>query len=98
VAEFPGGWELAGFPHRLDAWIEQDSPSGEVVEAVVGWIMSRYDNPYRGVQREPGFDSLWFGKIPGTVVAGTAVCCSYFIEERRRMVVCDSLATLTLPV
>jgi hypothetical protein len=32
------------------------------------------------------------------MVWDTVVCCSYFIEERRRVVVCVNVATLSLPV
>jgi hypothetical protein len=94
----PGTWELAGFSACLDRWSDQESPGFAILEAVVGWIMARRDDPYRGVQREPDFPNLWFGKVPGTTAKGTVVCCSYFVEAQRRMVVCDSIATLNLPV
>jgi hypothetical protein len=61
------GWALAAFLHHLDTWIKQEQPSDDLRLLVMSWIMTRSDNPYQGVQREPGFDNLWFGAIPGSI-------------------------------
>jgi hypothetical protein len=92
-------WSLAGFLDRLDAWAEQEKPPDDLVLLVTGWIMTRYDDPYRGVRREPGFDDLWFGPVPNSEDgSGQVVACSYWIVERSRTVVCCSFATLNLPL
>jgi hypothetical protein len=68
-----------------------------VVEA---WIETRYDDPYQGVEREPGFENLWFGLIPGTYDRrrDTVVVCSYTIEESTRTVRCNDITTLGYPM
>jgi hypothetical protein len=61
--------------------------------------VSRADDPYRGFRRTPDFPNLWFGAVPFTDDGlGHVVVCSYWIEESRRAVTCDSLATLGLPL
>lgn len=92
-------WALEGFLDRLDAWIELEHPGDDLKIFVTAWTLSRHDNPYAGVRREPGFDNLWFGVVPGSV-HGTckAVTCAYWIFESRHTVRCDSFATLSLPI
>lgn len=61
--------------------------------------MSRYDDPYSDVRREDGTETLWFGPVPGSEHGhDQIVVCSYWIEERSRTVVCNSFATLDLPL
>jgi hypothetical protein len=92
-------WKLEGFLERLDAWIELEKPPDDLCLLVTGWIMSRFEDPYLGVRREPGFPNLWFGAVPKSDDgAGTVVACSYWIEESTRTVRCDSFATLNLPL
>jgi hypothetical protein len=50
------------------------------------------------MRRERGFDNLWYGMVPGTEFHGSAVVCSYFVDELNRQVRCDSFATLSLPI
>jgi hypothetical protein len=84
---------------RLDAWAEREDPSGDLRILVTSWILTRYDDPYQGVQRAEGFEDLWFGAVPNTDDGlGHVVVCSYWIEEIRRAVSCDSFATLNLPL
>ena len=65
----------------------------------LGWIMTRFDDPYGGVAREAGFENLWFGSIPGTEHGeGLVAACSYWIFERERKVRCNSFASLSRPV
>ena len=91
-------WSLANFLPELDRWVAQEQPSDELRRQVIDWIFSRYDDPYQGVRREPDFENLWFGAVPGTRRAGRLVACSYFIYETSRTVACDSFATLTWPI
>jgi hypothetical protein len=92
-------WVLEGFLERLDAWAEQENPPADLRLLVTSWIMTRYDDPYQGVQRAEGFENLWYGAVPNTDDGlGHVVTCSYWIEETRRTVRCDSFATLNLPL
>lgn len=91
-------WRLENFEVSLDSWIAQVAPSDDVRLVVTAWVISRLDDPYLGVRREPGFANLWFGSIPDSVQAGTIVACAYWIYEGRRTVKCDSFATLRLPL
>jgi len=90
---------LERFLERLDAWAEQETPPVDLRVLVTSWIMTRYDNPYQGAQRAEGFENLWFGAVPNTDDGlGHVVVCSYWIEETRHAVCCDSFATLNLPL
>ena len=92
-------WKLVGFDDRLDNWATQEHPPSELVIAVAHWVLSRFDDPYLGMQREPGFANLWFGPVPESEHGpGRVVVCSYWIEESTRTVRCDSFATLNLPL
>ncbi len=93
------GWHLEGFLERFDAWAEGQSPSDDLRLVVMSWILTRFDDPYRGVRRETGFPNLWYGVVPDSN-DGTdhVVVCSFWIEETARHVRCDSFATLSLPV
>jgi len=92
-------WQLEGFLERLDAWANQEQPDDDLRLQVTEWILSRFGDPYQGVQREPGFDNLWFGIVPGSLHdADQVVVCSYWIMERDHVVRCDSFATLGLPI
>ena len=92
-------WALEGFIERLDEWIERENPSVDLRLLTTAWVMTRTEDPYAGVRREPDFDNLWFGPVPRTVTPeGTVVACSYWIFETAHVVRCDSVATLTLPL
>jgi hypothetical protein len=60
----PGRWQLESFLDHLDVWIEREQPSDDLRLIVTAWVLTRYEDPYQGVQREPGFENLWFGEIP----------------------------------
>lgn len=99
VAEASRQWHLVGFRDRLEQWIEAERPGEALRLAVTEWIFTRFDDPYRGVSREPDFANLWFGRIPGTSHGGhQAVACSYWVEESTRTLRCDSIATLSQPM
>lgn len=99
VLETPSGaWQLIGFAEQLDAWIAAEAPDEDIRLIVTSWVLSRFDDPYVGVRREPGFANLWFGPVPLTVRADTVVVCTYWVEERSHSVRCDGFATLSTPV
>jgi hypothetical protein len=91
-------YALDGFNAAFGQWVETERPDRELQLVVFDWIYTRYDDPYQGVRREPGFENLWFGAIPNTSRGDTAVQCAYFIAEAQRLVKCDSFATLGLPI
>lgn len=78
--------------------IALQQPPQDLTLAVTAWILSRYDDPYQGVRREPAFENLWYGPVPDTDLAGKVVQCAYWIEESTHTVRCDSFATLSRPV
>jgi hypothetical protein len=92
-------WRLAGFSDRLDEWISLEAPPDWLRVLVGNWVLSRIEDPYGGLRRQPDFDNLWFGVVPGSVTEeGTAVACSLWIYERAHAVRCDRIATLSWPI
>ena len=92
------GWRQLGFEQRLEEWLELEAPDQDLRTAVLTWVLSRLDDPYAGMRREPGFDNLWFGVIPGTLrEPATVVACSLWIEEGSRTIRCDRIASLSWP-
>jgi hypothetical protein len=99
VPEGPGSWQLENFLECLDRWAEHETAGQDVRLVVTAWILSRFEDPYQGVRREPGFENLWFGPVPATLDgAGQVVACAYWIYEATRTVRCDSFATLSHPL
>jgi len=96
VAEPP--WRLEHFLERFDAWCLSEDVSDDERLLVIAWVMSRSDDPYRGVRREPGFPDLWFGPIPSTQGHAQVIACSYWIEASTRSVRCNGFARLSLPI
>jgi hypothetical protein len=92
------GWNLSDFEDHLDRWIRQESPTEDLRVAVAHWLLSRIEDPYQGMRREPdGHPNLWFGMIPGTRHGNQAVYCSFLIFEQTGTVRCNSIATLSWP-
>jgi hypothetical protein len=93
-------WNLVGFIEHLDRWIEIESPTQDLRVIVTDWVFSRAVDPYVGARRERGFANLWYVRVPGSYTAadGTAVVCTFLIEETSRRVRCMSIATLSYPV
>jgi hypothetical protein len=92
-------WLLEDFLEKLDIWVKLEQPSDDLCLTVTAWILSRTDDPYQGVSRESGFPNLWFGVVPDSRDdEGRVVTCSYWIEELRHTVRCDSFATLSPPL
>ena len=90
-------WTLIDFEYHLDIWIRNFDPTQELINEVGAWILSRFDDPYQGMRREPGFENLWYGPVPGTMRGGEQVTCSYMIVESAHTVHCRSIATLSVP-
>jgi hypothetical protein len=98
VPEAGSLWQLEGFLERLDLWAENETSSDDLRFIVTEWIITRQDDPYQGVRREPGFDNLWFGVIPDSQDGkGRIVTCAYWIQEATHTLRCDSFATLHWP-
>jgi hypothetical protein len=96
----PREWQLNGFEERFEEWLAAEQLAGygdiELIEWI--WIHARAQNPYAGVRREPGFDNLWWGKIPGSVDGrGRVVTCSYFVNESDGTVQCAMFGWHTGP-
>jgi hypothetical protein len=90
---------LARFLEHLDRWADLESPDQDTRLLVAAWIVGRADQPYEGVRREAGFPNLWFGRIPGTLDHhGSMVTCSYFVFESVRVIRCNSIGRLGLPL
>ena len=90
----PVGWKFVRFLEVLDRWGTIETPSVDLRIIVADWTTEQMVNPYRGMRREPGFDNLWFGPIPGTRAGWSVVTCSYFVFERERIVRCNDICTL----
>lgn len=92
-------WTLIDFGERLDSWVLAEAPADGMKLIVTSWVLTRFDDPYQGMRREPGFDNLWFGAVPSTQDGhGNVVCCSYWILEADRTVRCNQFASLALPI
>jgi hypothetical protein len=82
VSRSAAEWALIDFGERIDSWVLAETPTDSVRLIVTAWVMTRFDDPYQGMRRQPGFDNLWFGVVPGTYDGrGKVVCCSYWILE-----------------
>jgi len=91
-------YEGVGFTEYLDRWIDMEKPSSERIAVVINWIQGRLDKPHIGVRRETSVGvNYWFGRIPESIEDGTVVVVAYRIEEEMRRVVCDNIASLSLP-
>ena len=92
-------WKLERFLVELDSWADREAPDDDLRLVVTAWIMTRFDDPYRGVRREPGFGNLWFGPVPDSDDGkGNVVACSYWVVEFEGVVRCNGFATLGLPM
>lgn len=92
-------WQLEGFAERLDEWIDLERPDDWLRVLVGNWVLGRIQDPYDGLRREPDFDNLWFGVVPGSLdVDGTVVAGSLWVLEAAHSVRCDRIASLGWPV
>jgi hypothetical protein len=90
-------YRLSNFLEAFDDWTLTESPPQDVRLAVLDWIFTREETPYKGVKREAGHGNLWWGAVPETQHQGHQVVCVYWIEEGEHTVRCDSFATLSPP-
>lgn len=98
MADGGPAWELERFTEMLEIWATHESASIDLRLVVTAWLFTRLDDPYQGVERETGFENLWYGVVPGSAMDdGTVVTCSYWIEERRHALRCNAFATLHWP-
>jgi hypothetical protein len=98
VTRRAGGWNLSDFDEQLDLWQELAKPSDDVRLLVTAWVLSRIEDPYQGLRREPdGHPQLWFGMAPGSRRGYGAVYCSCLIFEQTGTVRCNSITTLSWP-
>jgi hypothetical protein len=96
----PRRWRLIGFQERFDEFLTAEGLAGygDLELMVLLWIHARARNPYEGVRREPGFDDLWWGKVPGSADnLGRVVTCAYFIHEADDTVQCAMFGWLSGP-
>lgn len=92
-------WTLEHFVEQLDLWIEREEQAADLQGPVLAWIQSRMDDPYLDVEREDGFDNLWWGRIPKTETSdGLVAIGSYFIFESEKRVECNSFSLISLPL
>jgi hypothetical protein len=94
----PISWSLVNVESALDRWIEIDEPDDELRNVVLNWLLSRLEDRYQGVRRDPRFPNLWFGRIPWTLRGDRQAVCAYRIEERTREIICDNIVMLRLPI
>lgn len=92
-------WTLKRFDEYFDRWVSIEDPSDDLRIIVLDWIMTRHENPHRGVKRQVEIDdNLWYGRIPDSGDGhGNVVVCSYRIEVLTSTLTCDSIATLPYP-
>jgi hypothetical protein len=95
----PPFWALEGFYDLVGRWIGQEQPSADLIDVVLDWTQSLYDDPYRsGLKREPSQPNLYWGQIPGTLHDDHVVTCGFWIFEATRTLRCYGYATLSLPL
>lgn len=91
-------WRLVGGEERLDEWVDLEGPADWLRVLVLNWLLSRVDDPYDGLRRQPDFDNLWFGVVPGSLHSAQVIACSLWVFEHSHSVRCDRIATLDWPV
>ena len=92
-------WEFRNFGECLDAWIDQTRPDDDLRLIVTQWVMARHDDPFEGVSRQAPHPNMWFARIRDTYrPPGTMVTCSYWVFADERVVYCDRIQTLNLPI
>lgn len=94
----PGFWRLERFDDGLSSWIASHSPQQSIRLAVVSWVCTLYDDPYRARRQLDVGQNYWWARVPGTFHDEHQVVCGYWIFEAERTVRCDSFATLSVPL
>lgn len=92
-------WLIVNFEPWLIRWVREYQPPLAVIVAVRAWVKSREENPFAGVNYEPGFDNYLFGAIPNTMDGdGRVVTCAYWVHRDDHVVRCDMISTASWPV
>jgi hypothetical protein len=91
-------WTFLYVIEALDRWAEREKPSQDLRVIVTDWAFNRHTDPYQGMKRVSGFGNLWFGEVRGTRSHGTAVTCTYWIDEAEHRLRFDNFTTLSLPI
>lgn len=92
-------WTFVNFVGCLDAWVDREKPDQDLRVIVAQWVMARHDDPYAGVRRVPDTENRWFARIRDTYRPdGSVVTCTYRIFEADRIVECEWIASLNMPV
>lgn len=92
-------WRVVGHADCLERWIADESPSTDLRILVTAWLMTRMEDPYRGMDRMPEFPGWWFGKVARSDHGRYgAVYCTCQIDEVNREVYVRGITTLNKPV
>ena len=96
-------WLLQGFIARLDAWVDAAQPLDELRVLVTDWVFTRMSDPFANARRVQGFEDYWQAVIPGSdhfdgYAERCGVVCLYWLDVSSRTVVCDRIASLSLPL
>ena len=99
VANPDSPWKLELFVEKLDMLLTYEDVSTDLRFLILEWAFTRGDDPFAGVQREPGNDNLWHGTIPRSWDGkGHVIHCSYWVYVASNTVVCNSYGLLSWPV
>ena len=99
----PQPWTLQDFLPRFDAWVDQERPLDELRVYVLDWIFTRSRDPYADARRVAGFSDYWQAVIPRSEhfddhAERCAVVCLFWLDAAVRIVRCDRIADLSLPI
>jgi hypothetical protein len=89
-------WTFRYAIEALDYWAEREKPSQDLRMVVTEWAFNQHTNPYRGMDRQPGFANLYVGEVRGTRSGSAAVTCTYWIDETTSTVRFDNFTTLRI--
>ena len=59
-----GSWRLIDVQVALDDWTRNESPHPALRRIVIEWLLTRQDDPYLDVRREPAFDNVTERRAP----------------------------------
>ncbi len=99
----PQPWTLQDFLPRFDVWVDQEYPQDDLRVYVLDWIFTRLRDPYTDARRVPGFSDYWQAVIPSSEhfddhAEPCAVVCLFWLDDNARIVRCDRIASLSLPI
>lgn len=99
----PQPWDLQDFVPRFDDWVNQEHPPEDLRIYVLDWIFTRMRDPYADARRVPAFEDYWQAVIPSSEhfddhAERCAVVCLFWLDASARVVRCDRIASLSLPI